>query len=616
MILLGIPRYFAKKTLVVSGCILLLMSGCGSQEVEEQKKADAFLTYTLEKELYSSDIELTGVVDASREAFVSAKGGGLISQLYVDVGDRVSSGTLLGKLSGDESLVNASTARMNEQDVLNAYESQKIFLDQQVENAKKALETAEAKVSVVKSSFLDTEKTSYEQQELSKKSVHQAEIALENVRNIANQQVETLYKNVPSSLRTALIAITNANDFADMILAVSSEKDQTNYRYEKQLGALDISTKHMAESALQNALSLERKLRIIYDENVEDQHPTHEEFDEYLETALLVLETVQESLKHLYTLLNNTTSSTNLSESTLQSWRQENLEHGKRIESAILSSSLDVSMGIKGLIVRREKMRIQHDAEITSAEAALLQAEQSFHQTKASSEQMVSGVDNEEIIAKKQVEQFRSALKSAEVQRDSVLKDLQTHVGVVKGNKKLSQVAVNNTHIISPFDGVITNKLSEVGQVVAAGEALFSVADTSAFQVTTDIPDVQVPHVFVGLPATVYIDGFDEAFSANISKMYPKVDPQTHKLTIELTLATKPKGITMGMFSRIVLHLPEKESYFLPKNFIHSSSNGPFIVTKDGKKIFITIGLERGDEVKVWWDGIVEGLKILETSAR
>lgn len=587
-----------------------LISACSSEPLVLKNNIEEN-TFTLQEEQFIPILELTGTLIAKKESLASAKVGGRILEMHKEAGDKVSKGELIAILSNEESTVNLQTAQIQENNLQAAYISQEKFLDEQINNAKKALEISNANQDAILTNKNDTSDTTKEQKELAKKAINQAKIALENVEKISEQRIESAYASAKSIIRMALINTTNAINFADTLLGVSDAKRGINSSYKSNLGALNASNLSSTEQSLRTVITEKSNLKILYDEKIENNEPSNDQYDEYLQITLSTLDINQIMLKHLFDVINDSISGSNLSEKQIQEWKTAVLIHGQNIEAIILSSSNGQKTGVKGLINSLEEIRTQNDIEKRAAESALLQAEQFLAQVKAVSNQNISGVESQKTISEKQVEQVQTALDSSIAQKESVLKNLQTQIDLIKGNRQLSELSLQNTRIIAPFHGIITEKLKEVGQVIGAGEPVYSVADINSFKIMTDIPDIEIKRVSLNFIAQVIVDGLKDPLKASITKIFPKVDPITRKVQIELNIANAPKETKIGMFGKIYLELPKETSYFVPKSFIHFESKTPYIILKNKKKVEIETGIEKNGNIKIWWDGEIEGKTII-----
>lgn len=112
--------------------------------------------------------------------------------------------------------------------------------------------------------------------------------------------------------------------------------------------------------------------------------------------------------------------------------------------------------------------------------------------------------------------------------------------------------------LLAPFDGVITNKNLEIGNIVSAPTSIpaFVLADTSKLQVeTTDLAEVDVPRVAVGQTATITLDAFPEkVFRGRVSRIAPAASEhrgdKVFTVWIDLEQGTA-SGLRPGMTTQV-----------------------------------------------------------------
>jgi HlyD family secretion protein len=126
-----------------------------------------------------------------------------------------------------------------------------------------------------------------------------------------------------------------------------------------------------------------------------------------------------------------------------------------------------------------------------SAEKAVRVAERQLAQARLGDERLRAREDEVKALAA-QLDQTRAAQKEAE----SVLADLA---------------------IAAPADGIITQRLVNAGEVVAAGAPLFDIVDLDRLYLKVYVPEKDIGKVRLGLPAQVYTDAFpDRPFPATV----------------------------------------------------------------------------------------------------
>ena len=79
------------------------------------------------------------------------------------------------------------------------------------------------------------------------------------------------------------------------------------------------------------------------------------------------------------------------------------------------------------------------------------------------------------------------------------------------------QVLLEERHLRAPERGIITTRIANLGEVVAAGSPLLDLVDLDRLYLKVYVPSKQIGKVRLGLPARIYTDAFpDRFFSARV----------------------------------------------------------------------------------------------------
>lgn len=88
-----------------------------------------------------------------------------------------------------------------------------------------------------------------------------------------------------------------------------------------------------------------------------------------------------------------------------------------------------------------------------------------------------------------------------------------------------SQARLDQSYLRAPFTGIITDKKTEVGQFIGAGQTAFSLTGT-AFEVQSDIPEVYIGKIRVGMSVSILLDAYaDETIAGVITSIEPAGRP-------------------------------------------------------------------------------------------
>jgi HlyD family secretion protein len=205
----------------------------------------------------------------------------------------------------------------------------------------------------------------------------------------------------------------------------------------------------------------------------------------------------------------------------------------------------------------------QADAQIASAEAQLAQAEAAYGQARYDAErfarlakqgdvserserQATSTADVQAAAvraARKQVDVARGALTTARAnlanpavrssQAAAIEKQIQQAQSDIEGAQADAERARaqfreaeenrKDLQILAPFDGTVTTRSAEPGEVVAAGTPIVTIVNLGQVYLRGFVPEDQIGHVKVGQPARVYLDADpNKPVVATVSR----VDPQ------------------------------------------------------------------------------------------
>jgi RND family efflux transporter MFP subunit len=109
---------------------------------------------------------------------------------------------------------------------------------------------------------------------------------------------------------------------------------------------------------------------------------------------------------------------------------------------------------------------------------------------------------------------------------------LQAAIGAAVANLRGAQVAVEQTLIRAPFDGVVLTKAADVGDIVTpfssaldSKGAVVTMADMTTLEVEADVSESSLSKVRIGQPVEIQLDALpDKRFRGEVSRTVPTVD--------------------------------------------------------------------------------------------
>ena len=186
-----------------------------------------------------------------------------------------------------------------------------------------------------------------------------------------------------------------------------------------------------------------------------------------------------------------------------------------------------------------------------------------------------------------------------------------------------ASIALADTVIVSPMDGVVLSRHVEVGTLVSAGMPAFVIADLSNMKVVFGVAQGQVDKLQVGMPLTV------DTTAAQITRIAPAADNSGRVFSVEATLPNPDGALRAG--SVVSIHLPEgalkADSLVVPLSAVVRSPNHPenprnfavFVLEGQGERAAarladVQLGDVLGNDVTVI-AGLTQGQRVVTVGA-
>jgi membrane fusion protein, multidrug efflux system len=184
------------------------------------------------------------------------------------------------------------------------------------------------------------------------------------------------------------------------------------------------------------------------------------------------------------------------------------------------------------------------------------------------------------------------------------------------------QSVIDKKQIRAPFDGTAGIRAVNPGQMVKVGDPLVSLQALGQVFVDFSLPQQQLADVKPDLTVKVTTDAIpDREFEGKLTAVNSSIDPATRNVTLQATLDNRDNALRAGMFARVKVLLPQKNStLFIPATAVSYApyGNSVFVIEKKSdektkqenlilRQQFIRTGETRGDFVAV-----TDGLKAEE----
>ncbi|HDK37817.1 MAG TPA: efflux RND transporter periplasmic adaptor subunit [Thiolapillus brandeum] len=151
-------------------------------------------------------------------------------------------------------------------------------------------------------------------------------------------------------------------------------------------------------------------------------------------------------------------------------------------------------------------------------------------------------------------ERDRGAERSADLYA-STTRIEQARSAIMRARSEIQAIEakLRDAKSLAPFDGVIMNKMVEVGDTVQPGIPMLTFADITWLQVELDIPARLVTGLqeMMVLKKAAVFDDYAEPVDVRVAQIYPMADAQRHTIKVKFDI---PQGISQpGMYAKILI---------------------------------------------------------------
>jgi RND family efflux transporter MFP subunit len=203
--------------------------------------------------------------------------------------------------------------------------------------------------------------------------------------------------------------------------------------------------------------------------------------------------------------------------------------------------------------------------------------------------------------------------------------DVDNAVGTYNANKAIVEASQANVKqlqalqsfekIYAPFDGVVTARNTDIGDLINSGSSggvktdLFHIAQPGKLRVYVNVPEEYSQGIKTGMTAELALAEFPgRRFQGKLVRTADAINMTTRTLLIEIDVDNPTGTLLTGSYAEVHLKVPTQAStYLLPVNALIFRSEGLQVGTvKDGKAMLsaVTPGHDFGNKIEV-----VSGLK-------
>jgi RND family efflux transporter MFP subunit len=297
-----------------------------------------------------------------------------------------------------------------------------------------------------------------------------------------------------------------------------------------------------------------------------------------------------------------------------------------RTNGYIASRSVDIGSEVKAGQVLAVISAPEVDQQLNQARADALEAVAAVAQSKAALEQAQANLGIARITQKRYASLIdkRAVTQQALDEADEAFRARAADVSAAGANINAAEASLQSRkanverltqlqgfeRVVAPFDGVITARNVEVGDLVSAGsdngsKSLFGIAQSNVLRVQVEVPQSAALAIKVGQQATLTVqERPGRRYVATVTRSADSIDVAARTMLTEVQVDNREGSLVPGMYGEVNFDVTANHpSLIIPSTALVIDKNGMHVVSvsADSRVHFVAvdIGQDQGSQVEI-----------------
>lgn len=591
----------------------------------------SYLIGKVEKGAVITSVSGTGQVAATNQVDIKPKISAQILSIGVKSGQTVKAGNVLAKLDTKDLQKDIRNAKNSLDSALASYNLKIAGVTPEDEKvAKNSVETARLSYENSLTSLENAKKSAEDDLAKAQRGLEDAQRTYDNA--LASQGVNTdtktsdldnTYTSAKTSVNTAYSNLRASVVLIDGILSMKNYNTSES-AYKNSLGVRDLESVNRAKASYEIA----RSSLLSFEADYQSTAWTKDQTEALLTKALPALEKAKKMCQDTYTVLINSVTSTDLSETTLSG-----------LKSSVSSQETSAGSGITSLNSSRQSIAsaklnqtsgdISNSGTVGSAKSSLENAKNNLELTKSTNNKNIQSAESD-VKSKKLAWENSQANYYLKIAKPRAVDIASYKIQITQARNNYNEASSNLSEatITSPIDGVVAKIYQNAGDLSSLSQStpLVTVV-TNTRMATIDLNEVDAAKVKIGQKATltfnaidgleitgsvVEVDGVGTVTQGVVNyTVQIALDTQDDRIKPEMsvsaTITTDQKLDTLAVPNSAIKTDPSGLSYVeILKGASETTGNSGIISKESPEIVYVQAGLSSDENTEIT-DGLVEG---------
>jgi RND family efflux transporter MFP subunit len=164
-----------------------------------------------------------------------------------------------------------------------------------------------------------------------------------------------------------------------------------------------------------------------------------------------------------------------------------------------------------------------------------------------------------------------------------------------------TKTMVQNASVTAPFDGTVTRKFLEPGDLASPDRAIFAMEDSSLLQLEIHVAEAMAGSITLGSKFRVEVGGAGAEIEGFVSELSPSADVGSRTFLVKLDLPLH-EPLRAGQFGRAFIPRGHRAALLVPSNALISRGQMDYVFTvaqNVARLRIVSIGATREDSTEI-----------------
>jgi len=264
-----------------------------------------------------------------------------------------------------------------------------------------------------------------------------------------------------------------------------------------------------------------------------------------------------------------------------------NADQGDAVRKDQLLAVLDDrELAAKRSVASQSKETVKRNIEAAEAALAKARADLELARAKHRRDQELFDVG---YIARSALDSSVAALRAAEAgvdNADAVLAARRSEARGVDQEARYAETVHSHTRILAPMDGIVIQRLVEIGATVVPGTGLFKLVDPATVWVTARIDESVVGRLAPGMPARIRLRTGAEEIPGTVARIAHQADAATRELEVNVAFDRPLERFAIDQEAQVTIRAGDERGIVVPvAALVNARGVQSVLVVRDGRAV-------------------------------